>query len=187
VTLVEGWPNGVNPNAVHDNYLFLLSATLNAALPESALKPMQEAVKSGAKDPWLLGALASHHEWARQTEARYRARAVWQTFFKDHDAFLSPVDFTPAFPHNNTNPDILARKLRTTDGERDYRDQTRWICFATLTGCPATVAPVGRTRAGLPVGIQIMGPYLEDATPIDIAWKMSEIIGGFTPPPGYGD
>jgi hypothetical protein len=30
-----------------------------------------------------------------------------------------------------------------------------------------------------------MGPYLEDATPIDIAWKMADVVGGFTPPPGY--
>jgi amidase len=187
VTLAEGWPKEVNPTAMHDNYFFLLSAILNAATPEAALKPMQEAVKSGIKDPWLSGALASHREWTRQTEGRYRARAVWQAFFKDYDAFLLPVDFTPAFPHNHANPDILARKIRTTEGEREYRDQTRWICFATLTGCPVTVAPVGRTKAGLPVGVQIMGPYLEDATPIDIAWKMSEIIGGFTPPPGYGD
>jgi Asp-tRNA(Asn)/Glu-tRNA(Gln) amidotransferase A subunit family amidase len=43
------------------------------------------------------------------------------------------------------------------------------IRFATLTGLPATTAPVGITRADVPVGIQIMGPYLEDATPIDIA------------------
>ena len=186
-TLTEGWPKGVNPNAMHDNYLFLLSSILNAALPEAALKQMQEAVNSGVKNPWLSGATTSHREWGRQTEARYKARAVWQAFFNDHDAFLMPVDFTPAFPHNNTNPDILARKLTTTEGERDYRDQTMWICFATLTGCPATVAPVGRTKSGLPVGIQIMGPYLEDATPIDIASRLTQTIGGFTPPPGYND
>jgi amidase len=187
VALTEGWPKGVNPNAMHDNYLFLLSAILSAALPEAALKQMQEAVKGGAKDPWLSGAITSHREWAQQTEARYKARAVWQAFFNDYDAFLTPVNFTPAFPHNNTNPDILARKLTTTEGERDYRDQTRWICFATLTGCPATVAPVGRTKSGLPVGLQVMGPYLEDATPIDIALKLTQTIGGFTPPPGYND
>jgi amidase len=35
------------------------------------------------------------------------------------------------------------------------------------------------------VGIQIMGPYLEDATSIDIAGRVTEIIGGFEPPPGY--
>jgi Asp-tRNA(Asn)/Glu-tRNA(Gln) amidotransferase A subunit family amidase len=38
------------------------------------------------------------------------------------------------------------------------------------------------TRSGLPVGIQIMGPYLEDATPIDIALKLTQSIGGFTSP-----
>ena len=187
VALTEGWPKDVNPNAMHDNYLFLLSAILNVTLPEAALKQMQEVVKSGAKDPWLSGAIASHREWSRQIESRYKARAVWQAFFNDYDAFLMPVNFTPAFPHNNTNPDILSRKLTTTEGERDYRDQTRWICFATLTGCPATVAPAGRTRSGLPVGIQIMGPYLEDTTPIDIALKLTQTIGGFSSPPGYND
>ncbi|MGH9843976.1 MAG: amidase [Blastocatellia bacterium] len=186
-SLTEGWPKGVNPKAMLDNYLFLLSAIINAASPPAALKPMEEAVKSGAKDPWLLGAVASHRDWAQQNEMRLRARAVWQAFFKDYDAFLLPVNFTPAFPHNHGNPDILSRKLQTTEGEREYRDQLNWICFATLTGCPASVVPVGRTKAGLPVGIQIVGPYLEDATPIDLAMKLSAMFGGFTPPPGFGE
>jgi amidase len=60
-----------------------------------------------------------------------------------------------------------------------------WISFATLTGLPATTAPIGVTRAGLPVGLQIIGPYLEDATPIDIAGKLADVTGGFTPPKGY--
>jgi amidase len=60
-----------------------------------------------------------------------------------------------------------------------------WISFATLTGLPATVAPIGETGEGLPVGIQIIGPYLEDATPIDVAAKMAKVIGGFEPPEGY--
>jgi amidase len=38
---------------------------------------------------------------------------------------------------------------------------------------------------GLPVGIQIMEPYLEDATPIDIAGRFAEVIGGFRRPQGY--
>ena len=60
-----------------------------------------------------------------------------------------------------------------------------WISFATLTGLPATIAPIGLTRKGLPVGLQIMGPYLEDATPIDIAGKLADVIGVFCPPAGY--
>jgi hypothetical protein len=30
-----------------------------------------------------------------------------------------------------------------------------------------------------------MGPYLEDATPIDLAGRLADILGGFRPPPGY--
>jgi len=37
----------------------------------------------------------------------------------------------------------------------------------------------------LPVGLQIMGPYLEDATPIDIARLMADVRDGFEAPPGY--
>ena len=139
---------------MHDTYMFLLSAVINAGSPPQALKQLEDAAKSGVKDPWVLGGVASHRAWENQREMRFRARAVWQEYFKEFDAFLTPVDFVPAFPHNNTNPDILSRKLATTEGERDYRDQTRWICFATLTGCPATVAPVGRTKGGLPVGVR---------------------------------
>jgi amidase len=39
----------------------------------------------------------------------------------------------------------------------------------------------------LPVGIQIMGPYWEDATPITFAELLARETGGFMPPPGYAD
>jgi amidase len=38
---------------------------------------------------------------------------------------------------------------------------------------------------GLPVGVQIIGPYLEDRTTIDFAKKIADVIGGFQPPPQY--
>ena len=60
-----------------------------------------------------------------------------------------------------------------------------WIAHATLTGCPATSAPVGLTPEGVPVGIQIMGPYWEDATPITFAELLAREIGGFSPPPAF--
>jgi amidase len=56
---------------------------------------------------------------------------------------------------------------------------------ATLAGQPATACPVGLTRAGLPIGLQALGPYLEDRTPIRVAALLAREIGGFTPPPGF--
>jgi amidase len=80
---------------------------------------------------------------------------------------------------------MSSRTLATTQGDRPYSDLAGWASFATLTGCPATIAPVGLTSAGLPVGIQIMGPFLEDATTIDVAGKMADLIGGFVAPPDF--
>jgi len=53
-----------------------------------------------------------------------------------------------------------------------------------MTLLPSTLAPVGRTPAGLPVGPQVVGPYLEDRTTIDFATRLADVIGGYTPPPG---
>jgi amidase len=113
-----------------------------------------------------------------------RARAIWQDYFATHDAFLMPTAFVPAFPHDQSS-NMLDRLLSTPAGPRSYLDLAFWISFATLTGLPATTAPVGLTRGNLPVGIQIVGPYLEDATPIDIAGRLADVLGGFRPPPGF--
>ena len=73
------------------------------------------------------------------------------------------------------------RVIATAKGPRPY-----WhMFFATLTGLPATTAPVGLMRDGLPVGIQIIGPYLEDATPIDLASRLADVTGGFRAPKGF--
>jgi amidase len=182
--LVKGWPTGVEPQRQFENYLWLLAAFFSESLPDAAFKGMQQAVASGANDPFTKGTTSFHREWLRQSGQRLRARAVWQEYFRTHDAFLLPVAFVPAFAHNQQG-DPVSRKLMTSAGERHYIEMANWISFATLTGCPATVAPVGRTKAGLPVGIQIMGPYLEDATPLDIALKLAGVTGRFGAPPNF--
>jgi amidase len=47
------------------------------------------------------------------------------------------------------------------------------------------VAPAGLTASGLPAGIQIVAPHLEDRTAIDVAKRIAEVTGGFLPPPGF--
>lgn len=65
------------------------------------------------------------------------------------------------------------------------QDFNYWSVFASVSGLPATVAPVGRTRGGLPAGIQIIAPMWEDATSIEFAALLAGLAGGFVPPPGY--
>jgi len=76
--------------------------------------------------------------------------------------------------------------IETPQGRRPYLPYILyWNCAATLAGLPATVAPVGRTNAGLPTGIQIVAPMWEDETSIEFAVLMAESLGRFTPPPGF--
>jgi len=187
VTLTEGWPAGIQGQANFDLYLPLLAAAFSTAVQEEGLKVLRE---SGDKPwayharKWLAGIDMAHKDWLVQSGERLKYRALWQEYFQTHDAFLMPVNFIPAFRHDH-NLSFFERTVDTPQGKRQYGDMLRWISFATLSGCPATVAPAGRTPAGLPVGIQILGPFLEDATPIDLAGRLADVIGGFTVPPGF--
>jgi amidase len=40
-------------------------------------------------------------------------------------------------------------------------------------------------RTGLPIGLQAIGPYLEDYTPIRFAALVTRELGGFRRPPDY--
>ena len=187
VKLEEGWPKGVEPILQWDTYLTLLHATFAAGLTDDQIDGLRRRAENqdgsyAAKQ--ALAMTAPPRFLARADGLRMRARALWQDYFATHDAFLMPTAFVPAFLHDHT-PSILDRLLMTPAGPRSYMDLTFWISFATLTGLPATTAPVGLTRGNLPVGIQIVGPYLEDATPIDIAGRLADVLGGFRPPPGF--
>ena len=187
VRLEEGWPAGIKPQEIFDNYFLLLSALVGLTTKEEELKVLRESVDSPwgyYARMWLRGHEISHGEWLGQSGERLKARALWQEYFKTHDAFILPENIVPAFPHDHKGT-FFERTVATSQGKRFYGDMLRWISFATLAGNPAAVAPVGRTKDGLPVGVQIMGPYLEDATPIHIAGLFADVTGGYQPPPGF--
>ena len=180
-TLKRGWPAGVKIEELNQNYRFNLDAFIfSVETPEQQEAERKEAAASGKVMPGLV----SFADWQQQNFRRLRYRAQWQSYFDEVDVFLSPVAFTTAFQHDHTEPHDK-RKIATVHGPRDYDDMGRWIAHATLTGCPATIAPVGRGEGGLPVGLQIMGPYWEDATPIIFAKLLAQLLGGFVAPPGY--
>jgi amidase len=179
--LKQGWPAGFKLEELNRNYRFHLDAFMFSTEPrEQREVERKEAAASGKVVPGL----ASFADWQRQNFRRLEYRAQWQSHFEEVDVFLSPVAFTTAFPHDHSEPNDK-RKIPTVNGPRDYDDMFSWIAPATLTGCPATIAPVGRGEGGLPIGLQIMGPYWEDATPLIFAKLLAQVQGGFAAPPGY--
>ena len=181
--LKAGWPAGFNITDLDETYRFMVRAFDFSMTPEKE-KAAERARLQSSSEPRAKYAFASFSDWQLRNLKRLEFRAQWQRYFEDFDVFLSPVVFTVAFAHDHREPKA-DRRIMTPEGARSYWDVLRWIEPATLTGCPATSAPIGRTASGLPVGLQVMGPYMEDATPITFAGLLSEELGGFTPPPGF--
>jgi amidase len=164
-TIQEGWPAGVDLRGVSETYGFLLMSLVTADF--TGKKPSK----------------FDHARWLRETMQRLAFRAVWQKYFESVDVFLLPSSFTAAFPHDHSEP-IEKRTVKTPEGMRPYvQNAAYWISIASLSGLPATVAPIGLTDGGLPVGIQILAPMWEDGTSIEFAALLSEVTDGFVEPP----
>ena len=56
------------------------------------------------------------------------------------------------------------------DGEPSkFGDQLGWAGIATVANLPSTAIPLGVNKAGLPLSVQAIGPFLEDKTTIAFA------------------
>jgi len=182
--LADARPQVALPDVV-GTYVQLLYPVILAAIPQTrfdalaALPPEDQ----GALTNTARFATLRHRDWLRANENREQLRAAMAQFFRKVDALLMPVAVVPAIPHDHSEP-FADRVIRTSDGSRPYLDMFGWIALPTVTYLPATVVPVGLTAQGLPVGLQIVGPYLEDRTTLAVARHVEEVLGGFVPPPG---
>jgi amidase len=171
-------------------YMRLLASVLAARWPDDLYrqtKAAAEALEPGDKSltaERIRGAVLSHRDWLAADGARARLQWQWRELFREWDVVLCPPMPTPAFPHDHSSPDY-ARHIEIDGKEYPYFDQLVWPEIATTPGLPATVAPIERSPAGLPIGVQIVGPYLEDRTTIAFAELIEREFGGFVPPPGY--
>jgi amidase len=170
-------------------YQQLLYPVMLGAMPRDRFDRMAEyAASLPADDDGPLArtvrfATLRHRDWLSANERREQLRAVMADYFGEVDALLMPVAVVPAIPHDQSEP-FAKRMIQTHGGSRPYTDMFGWVALATVAYLPATVVPVGRTAAGLPVGLQIVGPYLEDRTTLAAGRWVTELLGGYRAPPG---
>ncbi|MGH7965323.1 MAG: amidase family protein, partial [Candidatus Binatia bacterium] len=125
-----------------------------------------------------------HREWLSYNERRLQMRKRWEEFFTQWDAMLLPVMPCPAIPHDHSEP--MASRTAWVGGEqRPYWDLITWMAPAGACYLPVTVVPVGCLRNGLPVGMQIVGPYLADRTTLALAQHLFTLVGSCPRPPGF--
>jgi amidase len=123
----------------------------------------------------------SHAAWIRTSRIRSGLRANWQALFEDVDVLLCPPMPTVAFPHDQSP--MRTRELDIDGKKVPYDDQIAWAGVATSNGLPATIMPIGHDDDRLPIGVQIIGGYLDDNTTIAFAGLVEREFGGFIPPP----
>lgn len=124
----------------------------------------------------------SHRDWVLLTERREANRASWADFFRDHDILLAPVSFIPAFEHTQEGT-LYTRRISVDGVDRPYAHVIAWTSQFGYVYLPATVVPVGWTDDGLPVGIQVVGPYLGDRMTLEFARWLESLLGGYRVPP----
>ena len=131
----------------------------------------------------LRGNTMSHRDWHRLNEERHRYRLKWHEFFKDFDIVLCPAFATAAPPHSKEP--VATRQIVINGKPQLLSHQLFWAGFSGLPLLPSSVAPIGLTAQGLPVGVQIIAAQYHDLTSIHFARLLEKHYRAFTPPPGY--
>jgi amidase len=173
-------------------YMRMLLSFLAASFAPEVYAGAQAAAAALPPDDLSLGAerlrgmTLSHRDWVMADGGRSRLRAQWRELFKTYDAVICPIMPTPAYPHDHS-ADQETRRIAIDGKDYVYPDQLSWPGIATLPGLPATAIPTGFSPDGLPVGVQIVGPWLEDRTPLKLAELIEREFGGFVPPKMFND
>jgi amidase len=168
--------------------LSLLDAALSSRLPPQAIAERQAAKAALAAEDMSAAAVMlratglGHGAWLVLNERRARMRRAWSAFFREWDVLLCPVFATPAFPHQAG--DMQAARTLDVDGRpTPMGEQLFWPGIIGGFHLPATVAPLGVSAEGLPIGVQIAGPVFGDLATLSVAAMLEQGFRGFEAPP----
>ena len=174
-----------------DIYVRMLRATTSGRMSDAEFQEAQRDVAALPDDDLSYfaqmqrGNTLSHRTWTQLNEKRHRMRLAWDAFFKDYDLMIAPVAQTAAFPHDQKTI-RHERTIVVNNKKLPVVDQIFWAGYASITLLPATAAPVGETKEGLPIGVQIIGPQYGDYSTIAFAKLLEKEYRSFVPPPAYG-
>jgi amidase len=138
--------------AAHGLYMRMLGTAMSRGAPQQ-------------RDPPVTA-----HEWMNMLDGQLAVRRKWEALFEAFDVVVAPTLGVPAFPHIDDDNTAWATRTLLLDGApSSFAAQLAWPGMAVLGMLPSTAFPIGKTAAGLPIGVQAMGAYLEDRTTIAFA------------------
>jgi len=180
----------IDTTHLNRTFIALLRAATAGRLSPEAFKRDLEAARTLEPDDQsyfarMTRANVMHHkDWLTYNEERHRLRLKWAEFFKEYDLLLCPAASSAAVPHDHAG-ERYERTIKVNGRMVPATDQLFWAGYSGLVYLPSTVAPIGFTQDGLPVGIQIIGPQYHDRACIGFAGLIEQEFQAFVPPPGY--
>lgn len=180
-------------------YRQLLAAAENTSLSPQCFEASVEAAKCleatdqtdlASQKRWIV---QSHHAWHEAHVRREKLRDTWEAFFETFDVLVCPICCSDAWPHDfsgSTDQPFWKVGERIIPGNglsTAYHRQVFWSGLTNLAYNPSTAFPVGRSAAGLPIGLQAVGPEFADHTTIAFAAALSKEVPhlcAFRPPTG---
>jgi Asp-tRNA(Asn)/Glu-tRNA(Gln) amidotransferase A subunit family amidase len=95
---------------------------------------------------------------------------------RKYPVLLCPVAAIPAFHHGEREWQIEGKTVK-------YLDAWSYCEWFNLLGFPAAVVPMGLSREGLPIGVQIVGRPWQEEVVLEVAAKLEQERGAFQGPP----
>jgi amidase len=121
---------------------------------------------------------ASDEGWNKIQYDRKILIKKWESFFKQYDFFICPVTYGAAFKKGESWKPILA-----DDGASvGYIDYVPYSYVINATGHPAITVPLGLNKQGLPIGVQIIGPYYSEYELLHLAKLLVPLTPTFQRP-----
>jgi amidase len=163
----------------------LVLPIIGTGLPDDAFAEFMGLETLAGDDPMIVAgrALTSRYRsWARANGLRQSQRAAWARLFEHYDVVLAPVMPSAAFPHDTDRP-ITDRVLDIDGTAVPHLIAMAWCGAVGSVLLPVVTLPTGPTATGLPVGVQVIGPFLSDLRLLRMASVLDAAGGpGFTPP-----
>jgi amidase len=149
-------------------------------------RPQLDFTQAWLSGTWLIASAThisdgertvNHTDWLVADRDRARRRQRWAEFFEEFDLLLCPVTMMPAFPHHQEGT-WATRQIVVNGQTVPYSALEAWPALIGSAYLPSTSTPVGRTAAGLPVGVQVVAPYLHDFRAIAASGLIAQLVGG---------
>lgn len=162
-------PRGLDqaPSIWRQQFTVCLKTLIEASIPNGyRLHPLAYDAMATDEEESATGYRDLLTGWVHQDQLRWKLLDL----MKEYPIVLCPVAAVPAFPHG--------QRSWTIDGERvSYPDVFVYSQVFNLLGVPAATVPVGQSREGLPIGVQIVGRPWEDFVVTRLAIELEAALG----------